>query len=74
MSAYDEQDVSVHLDSAERHGPDESTFAQMLDDIPDGGTVAWLQGMGSYFFFFMDTWCDCFPSFSTFNELASGGF
>ncbi|KZV75823.1 putative MFS monocarboxylate transporter [Peniophora sp. CONT] len=57
MSADDEKDISVHLESAERHDPDGlATSAQiLLDDIPDGGTVAWLQVLGSYFIF-MDTW------------------
>lgn len=74
MSADDEKDVSVHLESAERHDPDESTSAQiLLDDIPDGGTVAWLQVLGSYFVF-MDTWYDSSPTiFSACIQLALGG-
>lgn len=57
MSADDEKDISVRLESAGRHQPNESARLQIHDDVPDGGTVAWLQVVGSYFVF-MDTWYD----------------
>lgn len=56
MSSDFEKEPSVHLENAEGHGPDNPAVPpQTRDDVPDGGTIAWLQVLGGYFVF-MDTW------------------
>ena len=56
-SADEEKAASARVESVERPEADESPPLHAHDDVPDGGTMAWLQVFGSYFVF-MDTWCD----------------
>lgn len=57
MVADEEKAASVRVESAERSESNESAPLQGQDDVPDGGTMAWLQVFGG-FFVFMDTWCE----------------